>query len=170
MSWLKYVGQAPRKEVVCNRGGVGVVRARRIPSQRPCMSLSRGSPNDTRTSGWTDSHALTHFQVSPTRARFVTLNRPSALLRRLGCAQSVSCLAFFFFLYTLKKKIMAPTVYWTPPMRTVPSSMDDLEHAVAPSAKPVPTPETVPDVTPSLCLSLIEFKGMFLHTSKYLRA
>jgi len=48
--------------------------------------------------------------------------------------------------------------------------MDDLEHAVAPSAKPVPTPESVPDVTPSLCLSLIEFKGMFLHTSKYLRA
>ena len=108
MSWLKYVGQAPRKEVVCNRGGVGVVRARRIPSQRPCMSLSRGSPNDTRTSGWTDSHALTHFQVTPTRARFVTLNRPSALLRRLGCAQSVSCLAFFFFLYTLKKKSWHP--------------------------------------------------------------
>ena len=67
------------------------------------MSLSRGSPNDTRTSGWTDSRALAHFLVSPTRARFVTLNRPSALLRRLGCAQSVSCLAFFFFLYTLKK-------------------------------------------------------------------
>lgn len=159
------------EEVVCNRGGVDVVRARRNPSQRPCMSLSRGSPNDTRTPGWTDSPALAHFQVSPTRARFVSLNRPSALLQRLGCAQSVFCLAFFFFVYTRKKKkVMAPTVYWTPPMRTVPSSMDDLEHAVAPSAKPVPTPESVPDVTPSLCLSLIEFKGMFLHTAKYLRA
>ena len=159
------------EEVVCNRGWVDVVRARRNPSQRPCMSLSRGSPNDTRTPGWTDSPALAHFQVSPTRARFVSLNRPSALLQRLGCAQSVFCLAFFFFVYTRKKKkVMAPTVYWTPPMRTVPSSMDDLEHAVAPSAKPVPTPESVPDVTPSLCLSLIEFKGMFLHTAKYLRA
>ena len=68
------------------------------------MSLSRGSPNDTRTSGWTDSHALTHFQVTPTRARFVTLNRPLALLRRLGCAQSVSCLAFFFLSLYLEKK------------------------------------------------------------------
>lgn len=92
------------EEVVCNRGGVDVVRARRNPSQRPCMSLSRGSPNDTRTPGWTDSPALAHFQVSPTRARFVSLNRPSALLQRLGCAQSVFCLAFFFFVYTWKKK------------------------------------------------------------------
>ena len=48
--------------------------------------------------------------------------------------------------------------------------MDDLEHAVAPSAKPVPTPESVPDVTPSLCLSLIEFKGMFSPIAKHLPA
>lgn len=49
---------------------------------------------------------------------------------------------------------MAPTVYWAPTMRTEPAG-----SATEPVA-PVPTPPNVPDVTPSLCLSLVAFKDM----------
>ena len=51
---------------------------------------------------------------------------------------------------------MAPTVYWTPPMRTDVAS--EPERAGEPHV--VPTPASVPDVTPSICLSLVEFKDM----------
>ena len=51
---------------------------------------------------------------------------------------------------------MAPTVYWAPPMRTDVAS--EPERAGDPHV--VPTPASVPDVTPSICLSLVEFKDM----------
>jgi len=51
---------------------------------------------------------------------------------------------------------MAPTGYWAPPMRTDVAS--EPERAGDPHV--VPTPASVPDVTPSICLSLVEFKDM----------
>ncbi|CCU99071.1 unnamed protein product [Malassezia sympodialis ATCC 42132] len=54
---------------------------------------------------------------------------------------------------------MAPAVYWTPTMRTRPSAPVDAKQSLEEMA-PIPTPPSVRDVTPSLCLSLVEFKDM----------
>lgn len=54
---------------------------------------------------------------------------------------------------------MAP-VYLTPAIRAHASSSDSATVASASEPTPVlKTPASVPDVTPALCLSLLEFKG-----------
>jgi len=76
---------------------------------------------------------------------------------RCPCIGSITC-KFLDGRCATHHRFMAPAVYWTPTMRTRPSAPVDAKQSLEEMA-PIPTPPSVRDVTPSLCLSLVEFKG-----------
>ncbi|KAI3617909.1 hypothetical protein CBS9595_003818 [Malassezia furfur] len=54
---------------------------------------------------------------------------------------------------------MAPKVYYSPLMRVPAESDADAQTNIANLGQPLPTPQSVKDVSPNVCLSLVEFKG-----------